>query len=167
MLHIGHSFRGRFEFWSELKILPCFLHLFAESFLVRLLSAARFNLDPPFALFFSLSLDFDMVVPKYWLVVLAVVFGSDSQSLEVRVSSTSTGLSFKFRLVLLPEESGCLSVRISESFALDEGLKKFLIVIGGLIAFFSNRLLTGVESSIVAEFDLSVNIGTITGAIPS
>ena len=72
MLHIGHSFRCRFELWSELKMLPCFLHLFAESFLVRLLSAARFNLDPPFRFFLSLPLDVALFVPKYWLVVFGL-----------------------------------------------------------------------------------------------
>ena len=67
---------------------------------------------------------------------------------------------------MLPEHSA-LSVRISGSLALDAGLKKFLIVIGGLIAFLSSRPLTGVESSMVALFVLSANNGTITGAIPS
>ena len=95
------------------------------------------------------------------------MFLVDSDSQEVRVSSSSsTDLSLELRLVLSLEHSA-FAVKISGSLVLDEGLKKFLIVIGGLKAFFSSRPFTGVESSIVAGFDLSVNIGIITGAIPN
>lgn len=169
VLQMGHSLRCQFEFWSEFKILPCFLHLFTESGLVRILSAARFNFVSPFDLFFPLFLNFDIVlVMERWLVVSALLIDPDSQVVSALLSSwsTSTDLSTKLKLHVLLEPSA-FPAEPSGSLALHEGLKKLLIVIGGLRAFFSNRLFTGVESSIVAMLDLSVNIGIITGAIPN
>ena len=100
-----------------------------------------------------------------WLVFSALLVDPDSQVVSALLS-TSTDLSIELKLHVLLEPSA-FPAEPSGSLALHEGLKKLLIVTGGLRAFFSNRLFTGVESSIVAMLDLSVNIGIITGAIPN